>query len=204
MRISIITTDGGAGKTALSFAIAKELNYYLLSNDDSVIEAVYKDMAQITKELPIIEDVVYDFGGFLDAGVLDIIKHSDIVIVPCINDLNSKMKAIKTINELKKYNNRFLVVATRLENTQDFKEIKSDLQEQFQDIEVLPLRKTKMLKNGLEYGMSPLELIAESKQLAYAGRNFIPEYKDILNYILNNEAIYNDLLKEKSKGDKNA
>jgi len=204
MRISIITTDGGAGKTALSFAIAKELNYYLLSNDDSVIEAVYKDMAQITKELPIIEDVVYDFGGFLDAGVLDIIKHSDIVIVPCINDLNSKMKAIKTINELKKYNNRFLVVATRLENTQDFKEIKSDLQEQFQDIEVLPLRKTKMLKNGLEYGMSPLELIAESKQLAYAGRNFIPEYKDILNYILNNEAIYNKLLKEKSKGDKNA
>ena len=202
MRVSVITTDGGAGKTALSFALAKELNYYLLSNDDSVIEAVYKDMAQITKELPIIEDVVYDFGGFVDAGVLDIIKHSDIVIVPCINDLNSKMKAIKTINELKKYNNRFLVVATRLENTQDFKEIKSDIQEQFQDIEVLPLRKTKMLKNGLEYGMSPLELIAESKQIAYAGRNFIPEYKEILKYVLNDEAIYNELLEEKSNGGK--
>jgi len=204
MRVSVITTDGGAGKTAIAFALAKELNHYLLSNDDSVIEAVYQDMAQITKELPIIEDVVYDFGGFVDAGVLDIIKHSDIVIVPCINDLNSKMKAIKTINELKKYNNRFLVVATRLENTQDFKEIKSDIQEQFQDIEVLPLRKTKMLKNGLEYGMSPLELIAESKQIAYAGRNFIPEYKEILKYVLNDEATYNELLKEKSKGDKNA
>ena len=202
MRVSVITTDGGAGKTALSFALAKELNYYLLSNDDSVIEAVYKDMAQITKELPIINDVVYDFGGFVDAGVLDIIKHSDIVIVPCINDLNSKMKAIKTINELKKYNNRFLVVATRLETQQDFKEIKSDIQEQFQDIEVLPLRKTKMLKNGLEYGMSPLELIAESKQIAYAGRNFIPEYKEILKYVLNDEAIYNELLKEKSNGGK--
>ncbi len=202
MRVSVITTDGGAGKTALSFALAKELNYYLLSNDDSVIEAVYKDMAQITKELPIIEDVVYDFGGFVDAGVLDIIKHSDIVIVPCINDLNSKMKAIKTINELKKYNNRFLVVATRLETQQDFKEIKSDIQEQFQDIEVLPLRKTKMLKNGLEYGMSPLELIAESKQIAYAGRNFIPEYKEILKYVLNDEAIYNELLEEKSNGGK--
>ena len=202
MRVSVITTDGGAGKTALSFALAKELNYYLLSNDDSVIEAVYKDMAQITKKLPIIEDVVYDFGGFVDAGVLYIIKHSDIVIVPCINDLNSKMKAIKTINELKKYTNRFLVVATRLETQQDFKEIKSDIQEQFQDIEVLPLRKTKMLKNGLEYGMSPLELIAESKQIAYAGRNFIPEYKEILKYVLNDEAIYNELLEEKSNGGK--
>ena len=204
MRISVITTDGGAGKTAIAFALAKELNHYLLSNDDSVIEAVYPDMARITKELPVMDDVVYDFGGFVDAGVLDIIKHSDIVIVPCINDLNSKMKAIKTINELKKYNNRFLVVATRLENTQDFKEIKSDMQEQLQDIEVLPLRKTKMLKNGLEYGMSPLELIAESKQIAYAGRNFIPEYKEILKYVLNDEATYNELLKEKSKRDKSA
>ena len=204
MRISVITTDGGAGKTAIAFALAKELNYYLLSNDDSVIEAVYKDMAQITKELPIIDDAVYDFGGFVDAGVLDIIKHSDIVIVPCINDLNSKMKAIKTISELKKYNNRFLVVATRLENQQDFKEIKSDIQEQFKDIKVLPLRKTKMLKNGLEYGLSPLELIAESKQIAYAGRNFIPEYKEILKYVLNDEALYIELLEDKLKGDQDA
>ena len=197
MRISVITTDGGAGKTAIAFALAKELDYYLLSNDDSVIEAVYPDRAQITKELPIIDDVVYDFGGFVDAGVLDIIKHSDIVIVPCINDLNSKMKAIKTISELKKYNNRFLVIGTRLETKQDFKEIKADIKEQFSDIEVLPLRKTKMLKNGLEYGLSPLELVAESKQIAYAGRNFIPEYKEILKYVINDEKLYNEVVKSK-------
>ena len=195
MRISVITTDGGAGKTALSFAIAKELNYYLLSNDDSVIEAVYPDMARITKELPVMDDVVYDFGGFFDAGVLDIIKASDVVIVPCINDLNSKMKAIKTITELKKYNNRFLVVGTRLETPQDFKEIQKDIKEHFKDITVLPLRKTKMLKNGLEWGMSPLELVSESKQIAYAGRNFIPEYKEILKYVINDNDIYNELLK---------
>jgi len=195
MRISVITTDGGAGKTALAFAIAKELNYYLLSNDDSVIEAVYQDMARITKKLPVMDDVVYDFGGFFDAGVLDIIKASDVVIVPCINDLNSKMKAIKTITELKKYNNRFLVVGTRLETPQDFKEIQKDIKEHFEDITVLPLRKTKMLKNGLEWGMSPLELVSESKQIAYAGRNFIPEYKEILKYVINDSDIYNELLK---------
>lgn len=195
MRVSVITTDGGAGKTALSFALAKELNYYLLSNDDSVIEAVYPDMARITKELPVMDDVVYDFGGFFDAGVLDIIKASDVVIVPCINDLNSKMKAIKTITELKKYNNRFLVVGTRLETPQDFKEIQKDIKEHFEDITVLPLRKTKMLKNGLEWGMSPLELVSESKQIAYAGRNFIPEYKEILKYVINDNDIYNELLK---------
>ena len=201
MRIAVITTDGGAGKTAIAFAVAKELGLYLLSNDDSVIEAVYTDMARITKELPIIDDVVYDFGGFISPGVIDIIKECNIVIVPAINDLNSKMKAIKTINELKKYNNRFLVVATRLEDKKDFKEVETDIKKKINDITVLPLRKTKILKIGLEYGLSPFEVIKESKMLAYAGRNFIPEYKAILKFILNDEELYNELLSEKGVKD---
>jgi len=200
MRIAVITTDGGAGKTAIAFAIAKELGFYLLSNDDSVIEAVYPDMARIAKELPVIDDVVYDFGGFISAGVIDIIKVCDIVIVPCINDLNSKMKAIKTIDELKKYNDNFLVIATRTEDKRDLREVKEDLQKKFADIKVLPLRKTKMLKIGLEYGMSPFEVVQESKQLAYAARNFLPEYKEILKAVLGDE-MYVELLKEKGVGD---
>jgi len=119
----------------------------------------------------------------------------------CINDINSKMKAINIIKELSKYNNRFLVVATRLENTQDLNEINSAIKDEFDNIKVLPLRKTKMLKNGLEFGLSPLELIAKSKQIAYAGRNFIPEYKAILKHIINDNKAYEALLEEKA-GDK--
>jgi len=200
-RIGIATLDGGAGKTALAFALAKELDYYLISNDDSVIEMAYKDMAKIMKNPKIIDDVVYDFGGFADAGVIDIIKHCDIVIVPCINDLNSKMKAIKTIKELSKYNDNFLVVATRIETDTDFKEIQKAIQDEFKNIPVLPLKKTKMLKNALEYGNSPLELIAESKKIAWDGRGFIPQYKEVLKAVLNDDDRYNNLLKEKSKGD---
>ena len=203
MKIAVITTDGGAGKTAISFALAKELDYYLISNDDSVIELVYPDMAQITKEPTILNDTIYDFGGFVDNGVLEIIKHCDIVVVPCINDINSKMKAINIIKELSKYNNRFLVVATRLENTQDFNEIKEAIKDEFSNVEVLPLRKTKMLKNGLEFGLSPLELIAKSKQIAYAGRNFIPEYKSVLKYVLNDDKAYKNLLERKNKDKEN-
>ena len=198
MKLSVITTDGGAGKTAISFALAKELNYYLISNDDSVIELAYPDMAKIMSDPKVLEDAVYYFGGFVDSGVIDIIKHSDIVIVPCINDLNSKMKAIKTINEIKKYNDNFLVIGTRLENPQDLKEIKTAIHDKFPKIQVLPLRKTKMLKNALEYGESPLELVAQSKQIAYAGRNFIPEYKAILKHIINDDKAYKALLEEKA------
>jgi len=200
MKIAIITTDGGAGKTAVAFALAKELGYYLISNDDSVIELAYPNMAKIMKDPKLLEDTIYDFGGFVDSGVIDIIKYSDVVIVPCINDLNSKMKAIKTINEIKKYNNNFLVIGTRLENPQDLKEIETAIHDKFPKIKVLPLRKTKMLKNALEFGESPLELVAGSKQIAYTGRNFIPEYKAILKYIINDDKAYNELLEKNQKG----
>ncbi|HIP19671.1 MAG TPA: hypothetical protein EYG70_00940 [Sulfurimonas sp.] len=183
MRISIITLDGGAGKTAIAFALAKDLDYFLISNDDSVIEKAYAGSAKIMKQPKIIDDVVYDFGGFVDTGVLDVIKASDLVIVPCINDLNSKMKAIKTINQLKAHNSNFLVVATRLEGDKDFDEVKEALQNVFSDMPVIALRKTKLFKNALEFGQSPLELEAESKQIAYTQRNILAEYKALLKYV---------------------
>ena len=118
-KIGIITLDGGAGKTALAFALATDLEYYLLSNDDSIIEKAYPSKAKIVKtdkmNNPKIKEVIFDFGGFVDDGVIDVIKTCDLVIVPAINDLNSKMKAVKTIKQLLPYNNNFLVIATRLE-----------------------------------------------------------------------------------------
>ena len=185
MNIAVITTDGGAGKTAIAFALMRDLGYVILSNDESIIEMVSPKTAKIDKvsNLPKINDnVIYDFGGYYDAGVIDIIKKCDLVIIPCINDLNSKLKARSTIDELKKYNKNFLVVATRVENDTDFNEIKEAIKNNF-DIEVLRLRKTKMLKNGLENGLSPIELSEASKIMAYSGRSFLPEYKAILKYI---------------------
>lgn len=183
MKISILTKDGGAGKTAIAFGLAKDLDYYLISNDDSVIERAYEGMAKIMSKPKIIDDVVYDFGGFVDAGVIDVVKASDLIIVPCINDLNSKMKAIKTIQELQAYNSNFIVVATRLEGEKDFLEVKSAIDKAFGNIPVMPLRKTKLFKNALEFGQSPLELEAESKQIAYTQRNILKEYKSLLNYV---------------------
>jgi shikimate kinase len=54
-RIAIITLDGGAGKTAVAFALAKDLDYYLISNDDSVIERAYEGRAKIMKQPKVID-----------------------------------------------------------------------------------------------------------------------------------------------------
>lgn len=183
-RIATIQLDGGTGKTAISYAIAKDLNFFLISNDDSIIEQAYPNMAKIMKNPKVIDDVVYDFGGFVDSGVLDVIKSCNIVIVPCMDDLNSKMKAIKTIKQITNYCSNILVVATRLKNPKkDFKEVADAIHKVYPSINVYPLRETKILKNSIEFGQSPLELEAESKLIATNQKNVLNEYKEILKVI---------------------
>ena len=183
-RIATIQLDGGTGKTAISYAIAKDLNFFLISNDDSIIEQAYPNMAKIMKNPKVIDDVVYDFGGFVDSGVLDVIKSCNIVIVPCMDDLNSKMKAIKTIKQITNYCSNILVVATRLKNPKkDFKEVADAIHKVYPSINVYPLRETKILKNSIEFRQSPIELEAESKLIATNQKNVLNEYKEILKVI---------------------
>ena len=53
--ITFFNKKGGTGKTSLAFSIAKDLNYPLLSNDDSVIEEIYPKKAKIMDKVELIE-----------------------------------------------------------------------------------------------------------------------------------------------------
>lgn len=70
MIISILNKKGGVGKTPFAFSIAKDLSLYLQSNDTSCIEQIYPNYAVITDSPKLIDNCVYDFGGFKSAGVL--------------------------------------------------------------------------------------------------------------------------------------
>ncbi len=47
MIISVINKKGGVGKTPFAFSIAKDLEYFLQSNDNSIIEKIYPEKAKI-------------------------------------------------------------------------------------------------------------------------------------------------------------
>ena len=177
------TLDGGAGKTALAFAFALDLNFYLISNDDSIIADVYEG-AMITDAPQIADEVIYDFGGFADGGVIDIIKSCDVLVVPCINDKTSIRKANQTIEELSTYIDNIFVVATRVKNERDLATIKEGM---IQDVDVLPMRDTKMFKDCQEFGVGAYTLIKKDKKLRYAYRNAIVEYDAILGRMIGYE-----------------
>jgi len=96
MILSVWNKKGGVGKTSLAYSLAKDLDFNLISNDDSAIEECY-DRAEITDKVTIKDDSVYDFGGFTDPKMEEVIKNSGAVIVPTIPSENANIKTYQTV-----------------------------------------------------------------------------------------------------------
>lgn len=81
-------------------------------------------MARISAKLENIDDCVYDFGGFVDHQILDIIKECDFAIVPCILDWNSIYRTHDTLSQIADYvSGKIIVICSALENKADLEMI---------------------------------------------------------------------------------
>ena len=180
MIVSIINKKGGVGKTPISFSLAKDLGYYLQSNDNSVIESIYPDMAKISSNPEIIENCVYDFGGFVTAGVLPILKESSVILIPTSNDYNSILRTVETIEEIQPYNDNLIIVVTKTEKESDFQTVKDAISHHFENLEFFELRLSKVFKNCIETGLSISELYHETPLSKCAYKSVYQQYSAIL------------------------
>ena len=168
MIISIINKKGGVGKTSFGFSIAKDLELYLQSNDASIIESIYPNMSKISAQPQLIDNCVYDFGGFVSAGVLD--TKSDFIIVPCTALYNSILRTSETINEL----------ITDYTSDEDKEQVESALKSSFKNLKYFYFKRSKILENSMRLGGSFKELGEASPLLKVAYRNFLGEYDRLL------------------------
>ena len=181
MIISVINKKGGVGKTPISFSLAKDLGYYLQSNDNSVIESIYPDMAKISLNPQIIDNCIYDFGGFVSAGVLPVLKASDAILIRVSNDYNSILRTVETIEEIQPLNENLLIVVTKTEKEGDFETVKNALSQHFDNLQFFELRLSKAFKNSIETGLSLTELYNETPLSKCAYKTVYQQYKTILD-----------------------
>lgn len=184
--ISVFSPKGGVGKTSLSFSISKDLNLSYITNDISTVLKKHKKSKYVKNKIPYRENTLYDFGGFYDKNTDEIIKLSDILLIPTINDQNS---FIKTLDTIKKFNGfvEIIVIGTMIENDKDKENIKKHIGVKYPNIRIIFLKRTKAFKNSLEEGISIKDLVSISKlnKHRYKGiyKNYLKLTNEINNYI---------------------
>lgn len=184
MIISVISKKGGVGKTPFAFSIAKDLGMYLQSNDNSCIEHIYTNKAKISQEVKLLDNCVYDFGGFVAKGILNIIEKSDYVIIPTNPNLNSIIRTYETYNELKEFNKNFIILATGFKDDKEETFLIKNLQK-LKDCNapIYYFKDSKIVLNTMNYGKSFNELYNENMLSMYSYKNFINSYHKLLEYI---------------------
>ena len=197
MVISVIAKKGGVGKTPIAYNVAKATKSIILTNDDDILEEVHKPHASMLELSEIAElnfeelpNTVIDFGGYVEKHIPAIIKKSDLVIVPITNHVSSLKRNMRALEDLVKYNDNIIVVATMTKKDTDFDNIKEVLSG-FGIKAFFGLKDTNIFDNSLDQGMSIEEYLDTSPVLksTYGKRknqksaSILEQWTDLITYI---------------------
>lgn len=183
MTLAVLQLKGGVGKTPLSFSIAKDLNLKWQSNDDSVVPQFYPK-GKILDRCVFEEDTVYDFGGFASAGVLEILKQCDFIIVPITPNPNSIKRAANTLSQIKPLGRKTIGVITNISSQKELDETVATIKTvNIVCTKFFVLKSSRIFENAMTNGLSFIELYNESNLAKRQYQSFIDMYQKIINYI---------------------
>lgn len=179
MIITVYNPKGGVGKSPISALIAKELDFRILTNDDSTNED-YLDIVEFQEKINIKnrDNIVVDLGGWIDENTLTILKASDVVLVPFNSKPNAIKRTISLIQDLKKVGINYNLIFTMYETAQEFDKTMEKFK--LEDIEVdYKFPKTKLLDTLIEKDLK-LSDIKKDKTLNNWYKNHLTIFKELI------------------------
>ncbi|APW65260.1 hypothetical protein LPB137_05070 [Poseidonibacter parvus] len=162
MSIVVYSIKGGVGKTTLSVQISQMLDYTYVTNDSHSSahnlmpeEKGFLVSSEEYEEIPFDDNIVYDFGGFKDPRINNIIKQSDKVIIPTLTSIVDVQATIATLKDVYEINKNVVIVINRTKNNNKAIELKEYLLEEinksYKDIKatILFVRESSVLEDSL-------------------------------------------------------
>lgn len=180
MIITVFNPKGGVGKSPISALIAKELDYKIITNDDSTNEDYLPNIVEYQDNINIKgrDNIVVDLGGWMDKKTLDLLKVSDVVLIPFNSKPNAIKRTILLIEELKNSNVSYNLIFTMYESIQEFDKTMEKFK--LENIEVdYKFPKTKLLDVLIEKNLK-LSDIKKDKTLNNWFKNHIAIFKELI------------------------
>lgn len=189
MKIVIFNDKGGTGKTSIAHALARDLNFHYSTNDFSKVLESYGNKARFEpSKISIKDNTIYDFGGFKTDFIYDVILKADVLIVPMLNDYNSTLKAILTINDYLKKGidiNKIILVGNAIKKASDSETIERIMKNHFKDLKIVFIRNTELFKNCMDQNKGAFEIYSTSGLTKHTYENVISDYSVLLKEIHN-------------------
>ncbi|KAB7889577.1 hypothetical protein [Poseidonibacter ostreae] len=184
MSYAVWNYKGGVGKTTLSIQLAKIFEYEYFTNDSAGAQDIVKDGTgfcanENDKEFPFEREVIYDFGGYKDPRMIDILEKCDKVIVPLQKSFLDIKTTLQTLIEISEFNSNVIVIVNRFSGAvKKREEIFNDIQEyllqelekagaEFDSIEFMTIRDSELLADCQFDGDSIYDRINSQKNKGF-------------------------------------
>ncbi|AXX90652.1 hypothetical protein CKA55_08510 [Arcobacter suis] len=162
MSIVVYSIKGGVGKTTLSVQISQMLDYTYVTNDSHSSahnlmpeEKGFLVSSEEYEEIPYDDRVVYDFGGFKDTRINDIIKKSNKIVIPTLTSIVDVQATLATLKDVIEINKNIIIVVNRTKNNNKSIELKEYLLEEIEklygkvNIPIIFVRDSSVLEDSL-------------------------------------------------------
>lgn len=175
MKIVVWNLKGGQGKTVLSLAIAMLEDFYVVTNDvhspiDEVLgeeRALRMGMRDSLPDVPAELNLIYDFGGYPDARIIEAAKIADCVIVPIIYESPLEMQVtINALSEIEKYTDRIVIVVNKAK-AGDYERAEQVLRQFDYNYPIFEVKQSTAFSRAIEQKKSLQQMVNESPLFSF-------------------------------------
>lgn len=185
MKISIFSEKGGAGKSSVAVSL---YDYFkdvkVVSNDfaGKFDNYLFYEKVEDIHNVEHNGTLIYDFGGFAAAEVIDIIKQCNVVLIPTLNDDPSYLQEMIDAAEQLEKANRNIIFVINAADTSTLPQ--AVIEDHFQDKHpYISIRMSKGFKNGLWIGKTVTQLQKAGGRDGFAYRNVVKDLEQLAELI---------------------